>query len=305
MGITQEFEKWMVTRANLSPNTATQYRRRLVQAFKAGVDPKDLSPRDMETFVEDAGGGPGNNDAWVGALKRYQDFLKDRGYGEFDFTSRLQNKRRPERLPRPVEFGDLFKLLESVPLDTLEGARDRAIMELLYCSLRNDETCRTNVDDFHNQEVRVIGKGNKERIVPINDEAWYRIVCYAVWQHLGVVPDDDTLADQWEELRQLADPETPMFLMYSARRIQTKDVREILRSRVAATDLTIRITPHMLRHSFATHVLDAGAEDLIALRDIMGHSNLETTMHYTKVTKKSRNRVVGFHPRQRRMRPDE
>jgi integrase/recombinase XerD len=298
------FEKWMIESAHprrLSPRTARQYARRIDQARKLGFDPSKMNEREIERFVLDEGHSTSNQDHWVGALRQYQNYLNDNG-GRYTFADRLRMVRRPERLPRPVEYRDLYTILESIDTSHLLGMRDRAVMELLYCSLRNDELCQTNIKDYRNNEVRVIGKNNKERLVPINDEAWHWITTYCCAVHnIETENPNQAFETIWEEARD----STPMFLSVSGRRITDDTVREIVRDATSEAGITYRVTPHMLRHSCATHLLDQGMTDIKALKDLLGHTKFETVEHYVKVSKVARNRMNQFHPRQRGIKPVE
>jgi site-specific recombinase XerD len=311
---TTKFQLWMVESAKpkrLSPNTASQYARRIRQMYEEGTDPRRLSDREAERFVIDRGGSESNTDHWIGALRRYQDYLRDVGE-EVQFAERLRMTRRPKRLPHPVSYGDLYRMLESIPSDTPTGRRDRAVCELLYCSLRNEELCNSNLRDFRDREVRVIGKMNKERLVPLNDVAWGWLRLYALEQHGGLQYDqlehleEEHLEAAFEELWASSRNTTPMFLTSQGNRLHPNRVREITAAAARSASLTENINPHRLRHSFATHVLDGGASDLMALKDVMGHETWDMIQHYVAVSRRGRfDRVNSFHPRQRGMTPAE
>jgi site-specific recombinase XerD len=236
----------------------------------------------------------------VGALRRFEEFVNDEYGHEYEFAKRLKMRRRPVRMPRPVAFGELYHMLEGIPVDTVTGMRDRAICELLYCGLRNQELCNTRIQDFVNTEVRVLGKGNKERLVPLNDEAWKRAMIYGVEYHGGIKAPEDMVELHTEFCRVrdgIAEP-TAMFRTAGNKPVTTDTVRDIVYSAAKRAGLK-DISPHKLRHSFATHLLDFGVTDPFALKDVLGHESLDMINFYTRTSRTRRfTRVNAFHPRQ-------
>lgn len=303
MTVYAEFETWMQTscQPRLSAKTAVQYRRRIRQAVEDyRFDPRIADEREVEQFINDVSKSDSSADSWVGAFRRFEQFWQDQG-NDVEFCGRLRMRRRPSRLPRPMDVQDLIKMLDSIDTSTLLGVRNRAVCELLYCNLRNSELASSNIGSFRRQEVRVIGKGNKERFVPINNEAWFWITTYALMCY-GLQPSRDLeeLDQQFETLLDKVDPATPMFLSVTGNRITDDTVRDIVASARTNAGITIRATPHTLRHSFATHLIDNGLTDLFALKEVMGHERLETTAGYVKVSARGRRRINQLHPRQRR-----
>ena len=145
--------------------------------------------------------------------------------------------------------------------------RDLALLELVYsCGLRVGEVTRLNIGsiDLEAQQVRVFGKGNKERIVPIGRQASIALGHYLVERR-------DTAIDD------------PLFLNYRGGRLTARSVQRNLKDRLLKLNLPTDVTPHALRHSFATHLLDAGA-DLRFIQELLGHASLSTTQRYTKVS---------------------
>ena len=166
----------------------------------------------------------------------------------------------------------MFRLLDSIQTDTLLGLRNRAIFETLYsCGLRVSEVAGLNVADieFDSGLIRVLGKGAKQRIVPIGDKALIAINTYRLrLESEAGVP---------------ADSEGPLFLNRFNRRLSTRSIARILDKIVMECSSLVPLSPHVLRHTFATHLLDAGA-DLRVVQELLGHKSLSTTQKYTHVS---------------------
>ena len=162
----------------------------------------------------------------------------------------------------------MIRLLEAVPVETAAGVRDRAMLETLYGGgLRVSELVGLNVDDLDAESdlVRVRGKGRRERLCPVGGMAagWLR---------------------RWISLRQPKDPREPaLFLNQRGTRLTTRSVGRLLEAHLVRAGLVDTASPHTLRHSFATHLLDGGA-DLRSVQELLGHRNLTTTQIYTHVT---------------------
>jgi integrase/recombinase XerC len=201
----------------------------------------------------------------------------------------VASPRLEQHLPSTMSVGDVIRLLETPDTDTLLGARDRAILELLYGSgMRVSELCALNlVDvDFRNLSVRVRGKGRKERIVPFGEKARQAIELYlgARGRLLAEAPADtrDALA---------------LFLNYQGTRISTRSVARMLDKYIAVCADLHGVSPHSLRHSYATHLLSAGA-DLRSIQELLGHARLSTTQRYTHVSQEKIIEVYDrSHPR--------
>ncbi|MBK6426891.1 MAG: tyrosine recombinase XerC [Blastocatellia bacterium] len=187
----------------------------------------------------------------------------------------VTSPRLDKKLPVTLSVDDVIRFIESPDTDTALGRRDRAILELLYATgVRVSELCGLNVDDidFKNQSIRVRGKGRKERIVPYGGKAQETMEAY-----LGV--RGQFLSEADEESRE---PQV-MFLNYQGTRISTRSVGRMIDKYVRIVADMRNISPHALRHSFATHLLNAGA-DLRSIQELLGHARLSTTQKYTHVS---------------------
>jgi integrase/recombinase XerC len=194
----------------------------------------------------------------------------------------------PKRLPRDLTVDEVFNLLDHILLDDLAGVRDRAILELLYASgLRVGELMGLDRDDVDlaGGMLRVLGKGSKERIVPFGSKAMEAL---RRWYQAS------------QELRAASPEPEAVFLNLRGGRLTDRSVRRILLRRLGEASIHSRVSPHALRHSFATHLLGAGA-DLRAIQELLGHSSLSTTQRYTRVSPDALMRVYDMaHPRARR-----
>ena len=217
------------------------------------------------------------------ALARYYGWLVRNGHVKVDPTVGVKAPSDKGRLPTVLTSDQLRALLESRPEDHAPWriSRDDAVIELLYGSgLRVAELCSLNLDslDVRKRCVRVMGKGSKERIVPVSDPT---LAAVKAWRTLRNELVDDANADV-----------EALFLNQRGRRLGSRDVRRILDDRSLAPT-----HPHALRHTFATHLLDNGA-DLRVVQELLGHGNVATTQRYTHVSKERlRSAYRASHPR--------
>ena len=262
------FVHWAQRGATQDPGSVD---RTLLRRYLASQSTRALSKRTMARTVS--------------SLRRYFGFLHRRGVIPADPTVRLLAPSGEGRLPRVLQPAELEQILDRPPQrvepDPVADARDQAILELLYGSgLRVSEVCSLTMGqvDVRRRAVRVWGKGQKERIVPISEPT---VTSIQTW--VGV---RDRFAQHAEVNPAL------LFRNTRGRPITPRDVRRILDRRSA-----VPTHPHALRHTFATHLLEGGA-DLRVVQELLGHADLATTQHYTHVTR-DRLRAVyqGAHPR--------
>jgi len=180
--------------------------------------------------------------------------------------------KQEQTIPAYLPVDDMFRLLDSIKADNLAGLRNRAIFETLYsCGLRVSELSGMNLFDvdFTKSVIRVLGKGDRERIVPIGRKALEAIKAYR--QRLR---EESGLSD---------DTNAPLFLNRNQGRITVRSIARILDKTAKECGLLAPVSPHALRHTFATHMLDAGA-DLRIVQELLGHKSLSTTQKYTHVS---------------------
>jgi integrase/recombinase XerC len=211
----------------------------------------------------------------IASLRTFFRYLCREGILEVNPAKLVSSPRVERKLPNHLTIEQMVKFIETPETDSVLGKRDRAMLELLYASgIRVSELVNLNLPDvdFSNQTVRVKGKGRKERIVPFGEHAKK-----AIQDYLGVRGELMIEADP-DKLDALA-----VFMNYQGTRITTRSVGRMVDKYVKQCAAIHHISPHSLRHSFATHLLDAGA-DLRAIQELLGHARLSTTQQYTHVS---------------------
>lgn len=205
----------------------------------------------------------------LACLRSFFKFLCRDGYLKANPISGLSTPKLDKKLPSFLSVDEVLKLIEAPPLTKLSGHRDRAILETLYSTgIRVSELVGLNIEnmDFISGVVKVFGKGKKERMVPIGEAAIKSLRDYLEKRNLSVVKDKKAV-----------------FLNEKGGRLTDRSVRRIVEKYIKSVSQKQHISPHTLRHSFATHLLDRGA-DLRSVQELLGHMNLSTTQIYTHVT---------------------
>ena len=185
----------------------------------------------------------------------------------------VRSPKLPRTLPKAMPVDDVFALLKTPSIETALGMRDRAILEVLYgAGVRVSELCGLSVGDVDlpSRQIRVLGKGRKERICPLNDTAVAAVGAYLVRR------------GELVEGRRGGDPDA-LFVNYRGGRLRARSVARHLNRYVKRCALRRHVTPHALRHSFATHLLGSGM-DIRSIQELLGHSSLSTTQRYTAVS---------------------
>ena len=274
----------------LSPHTIAAYRRDLGQfAELAGTSWRD-DPKPLLEFVRNLqrNGAKGSTQARKSAAVRsFYAFALREGLATRDIPALVDAPRPGTYLPDVLAADDVERILDAPPADdpTGIGVRDRAILELLYaCGLRVSELVGLDVDrvDLPNQQVRVIGKGNRERRVPMGDEARERLHRYRTGPRA-----------EWTAKH----PTEAVFVGLRGRRMSREAVWRLVKRWTEAAGIGERVTPHTFRHSFATHLLEGGA-DLRVVQALLGHASISTTQLYTHLTgERVREVYARAHPR--------
>ncbi len=272
----------------LSPLTISAYRRDLAQfAEHADRRWKD-DPQPLLDFVHrlQAAGARGSTQARKSAAVRsFYGFALREGIASRDVPALVDAPRPGSYLPDVLSTDDVDRILDAPPADDPVGIRDRAILELLYgCGLRVSELVGLDTDrvDLPGQQVRVIGKGNKERRVPMGEEARERLHRYRAGPRT-----------EWTAGR----PTPAVFVGPRGGRMSRESVWRLVKRWARASGVRERVTPHTFRHSFATHLLEGGA-DLRVVQALLGHASISTTQLYTHLTGERVREVYSrAHPR--------
>ena len=293
-----EYLDYLAVERNASANTVAAYRRDLAAylAFLAdeGVDAPDaVERRHVEAFVADRW-ARGFADASVAralsAVKGFYAFMAREGISRAHPTAAVRLPRTSEHLPDYLTVDQARRLLEQPFPDTPAGARDRAMLEMLYgCGLRVSELTGLDVGSLHldDEFLRVVGKGSKERLVPIMGTSLEALRAYL----------DGPRAALAAHARSL-DPSPAVFLNKNGRRISRQAVHAVCERCGRAAGIE-GLHPHTLRHSFATHLL-AGGADLRVLQELLGHADIATTQIYTHIDRSRLREVyLSAHPRAR------
>jgi len=258
-----------------------------------GIEPDQVDVRTLRRYVagvSEHGAAPATIARRLAALRGLFRTRVELGGRADNPAELLSSPKRPQRLPHVLKPAEVALLLDSIPASTPLELRDRAVFELAYaCGMRAEELVRLDLEgvDFDSETVRVEGKGGKTRLVPLGEHARAALERY--------------LGRARPLLAAPGDPEPALFVSKSGRRLSTSDVRRRLRGwarrAVARSPALADAHPHALRHSFATHLLDGGA-DLRAIQELLGHATISTTQVYTRVeSARLRSTYLRAHPR--------
>lgn len=255
------------------------------------LGPADVNPRALRRYaagLTEARQAPTTVARKLASLRSLFRTLVEHGDLQQNPADLLSAPRKAQKLPQVLKPAEVAALLDRIPADTALALRDRALFELAYASgLRAEELVTLDVEsvDFDGELVRVEGKGSKTRIVPTGEPAMAAIARYLEKARGALATVDSDRA---------------LFLSKSGRRLSTSDVRRRLRvwARQAAGVSTVgSVSPHALRHSFATHLLENGA-DLRVIQELLGHASISTTQVYTRVeSARLRSAYAKSHPR--------
>jgi len=291
----QEYENYLKLERSLSENSVDAYVRDIVK-LKQFLDlrEKDLNPlqvtivelQDMVEWINEVGMSAFSQARIISGLKSFYKFLVYEGELDSDPTVLLEAPKLGRKLPDTLSVEEIDQILEAIDHSTPEGTRNRAMLETLYSSgLRVSELIGLKVSNIHFDVgfLRVFGKGSKERLVPIGKTALKHINIYRdeVRVHLDIKPGHESF----------------LFLNRRGRQLTRQMVFTFLKDLVAKAGIRKTISPHTFRHSFATHLIEGGA-DLRAVQEMLGHESITTTEIYTHLDRDYLRQVIQeFHPR--------
>ena len=287
------WDRWLVARS-AAPKTRTAYRADLTQlaewAGAQGLSPEDVDHKRLRLFagvLSERGASKATVARKLASVRSFYRHLVERGELEASPADLVASPKRDQYLPRVLKSEEMAALLDSIPASTPLELRDRAMFELVYATgLRAEEVTLLDTDDadFDAEQLRVHGKGSKERVVPVGEQAWRAVNAY--------LERGRPLLAREGDMRERA-----IFLSKSGRRLGTPDLRRRLRAWTRRAGIPPGTTPHTLRHSFATHLLEGGA-DLRTIQELLGHSTISTTQTYTRVESRRLRKVYArAHPR--------
>lgn len=290
----EDFFHYLQIERGLADNTIISYRRDMNQYVQFVTDKKEITDwkkvtrNDIVGFLytlKDTGKSAATISRMISALRAFHQFLIREQIVQTDASLHIETPKLDRLLPDVLSAKEIDMLLNIKEDSTLQ-IRNKAMFELLYATgLRVTELVTLRVTDLHLAMgfVRCIGKGNKERIIPLGDIAKSAIEVY--------------LETARDELIKKNRTETMLFVNHHGRPLSRQGFWKIIKTVARQTGLKKEITPHMLRHSFATHLLENGA-DLRSVQEMLGHADISTTQIYTHITKtRLKDMYDQFHPR--------
>jgi integrase/recombinase XerD len=301
----EELLSWLAVEKGRSPNTLAAYRRDLA-AYSEFLTARGLRPgavtepvvEDYLAFLRAAGRAPASVARALVSVRSLHRFMEDEGQADTNPAGEVQRPKVPAGLPKALSEAEVASLLGAVTGVDAVARRDRAILEVLYgCGLRVSELVGLGLADLDLASglLRAFGKGSKERVVPVG-----RLACEALGQWLAP-PGRAALAPRRWARR--GDAEA-VFLNTRGGRLSRQGAWGIVRRHGDAVGLGERLSPHVLRHSCATHMLDHGA-DIRVVQELLGHASISTTQVYTKVSATRLRQIYdAAHPRARRRGPE-
>lgn len=289
------FAAYLKLERSLSPNSIEAYLRdvdKLRQFFEThgmSVSPLRVESEHLKgllKWVNELGMEARSQARMISGLKAFYKYLLLENVLQADPTEQIDAPRLGRKLPDTLDMEDIDRLIAAIDLSKPEGERNRAILETLYsCGLRVSELVNLKISDLYLDTgfVKVVGKGNKERIVPAGSTVKKRLSDYIrqVRVHIRVAPGEEDI----------------VFLNRRGKRLSRVMVFLLIKELAARTGLRKRISPHTFRHSFATSLVNGGA-DLRAVQEMLGHESITTTEIYTHLDRDYLRQVIrDFHPR--------
>ncbi len=292
--IIPEYQGFLKLEKGLSPNSIEAYRsdigklRQYLEIHQVAVTFEELDHKELRRFLSWIGemGLSARSQARIlSGLKAFYRYLLLEDLVQKDPTALLEGPRLGRKLPEVLTVSEIDRMLEKIDLSKPEGRRNKAMLETLYsCGLRVSELVGLQLSGIFRAEgfIRVIGKGDKERLVPVSPRALKEIDLY--------MPDRNALSIQ-------PGNEDILFLNRRGKMLTRNMVFTIIRELAQAAGIKKTVSPHTFRHSFATHLVEGGA-DLRAVQEMLGHESITTTEIYTHLDREYlREAIISFHPR--------
>ena len=297
--IIKGFHDYLKLERGLSPNSVENYVRdikKLADYFEIkgmNIGAKEVQSSHLQGFVRwinEIGLGANSQARIISGVKAFYKFLLVEDLINDDPTAILDSPSLQKKIPEVLAYDEIQAMLATTDLSFDHGVRNRAMLETLYaCGLRVSELINLRLSNFYKEVgfLKVIGKNNKERIVPIGETAIKHIGFYVkeIRQHQKNIHKDHT---------------NFLFLNRRGKKLSRIMVFNIVKEAAAAAGIQKNVSPHTFRHSFATHLVEGGA-DLKAVQDMLGHESITTTEIYTHLdTEYLRSTILSFHPRNQR-----
>lgn len=278
----KDYLHYLAIERGLSANTRISYERDLKQYYAFLTERKITEWNQVDRYVivdfmqklQEAGQASASITRMVSTLRRFHQFLRQERYTEVDPMQHIDSPKKTQKLPNTLSVAEVERLIETPDTSKLLGIRDRAILEVMYATgLRVSELIGLKLGDLHLSLglIQTVGKGDKERIIPLGDYAIHWIERYM------------------SEVRPALTRKNPdvlfLFVNSHGKGLSRQGIWKNLKAMVRDAGITKTVTPHTLRHSFATHLLENGA-DLRTVQELLGHADISTTQIYTHITKR-------------------
>lgn len=289
----RNFGNYLKIEKSLSPNSVEAYGndisklRSYIETEKQGKDPCSVTYSDLSDFIAfiSAENDSARTQArLISGIRAFYKYLLIEGVIDDNPTSLLESPKIGLKLPEVLTVSEIDSIISAIDLSKPEGHRNRAMIETMYsCGLRVSELVNMKLTDIHRNEgfVTVTGKGNKQRLVPIGSVALKEIDHYLEKRRTMPVITDQNI----------------LFLNRRGRRLTRVMVFTVIKNLAASAGIKKKISPHTFRHSFATHLVEGGA-DLRAVQEMLGHESITTTEIYTHIDRSYlRDTLIMFHPR--------
>lgn len=293
------FTSYLLLERSLSENTIEAYLRdirKLVEFLELSelkVSPEELDVDQLSSFLHslnDLGLGARSQARLLSAIKTFYKYLLMEDLIQIDPTSLLEGPKLPRKIPKVLSYEEIQRMIASIDLSEAHGVRNRAMLETLYaCGLRVSELIDLRMGNLYLDIgfIKVLGKGNKERIVPIGEEAVKHIGFYIEGvrrRMMNIHPAHSHF----------------LFLNRRGKQLSRVMVFMVVKECAKLAGIEKNVSPHTFRHSFATHLIEGGA-DLKAVQDMLGHESILTTEIYTHLdTDYLRETILSYHPRNKR-----
>ncbi len=290
-----EFKNFLKLEKSLSANSIAAYEADIrkfvsyVEIKKLTISPTQVKLSDLKNFLEwinEFGLNARSQARIISGLKAFFKYLLMEDLIESDPSGLLESPRLGRKLPEVLSIEEIDRILSEIDLSKPEGQRNKAIIETLYsCGLRVSELINLKISNlyFNDGFVKITGKGDKERLVPIGSKAMKEIKLY--FQDRNMLPKIEKPA------------ENIVFLNKWGRKLSRITVFAIIKQLVEKAKIKKNVSPHTFRHSFATHLIEGGA-DLRAVQEMLGHESITTTEIYTHLDREYlRDAIIQFHPR--------
>lgn len=298
--IIRKYQQYLKLEKSLSPNTLDAYQTdlgkllRFLEGEKKGV--LDVTLDDLQRFaagLHDIGIHPRSQARILSGIKSFFHFLVMADYLEGDPSELLEGPKIGFKLPEVLTIEEIDRIIDTVDLSKNEGQRNRAILETLYsCGLRVSELCNLKISDLYLAEgfIKVEGKGSKQRLVPISPRAIKEI------EHWFIDRNQGKIKSGFEDY---------VFLARWGNNISRIMVFHMIKELAEKAGIKKNISPHTFRHSFATHLLEGGA-NLRAIQSMLGHESIATTEIYTHIDRNTlRSEIIEHHPRNIKYRKEQ